>query len=140
MRIDFYIIENAHPDALMRVAARLLEKVYAQNLRAWVLCSHLEEAKKLDNWLWAYKKNSFLPHALTSSLSEGEDVPIQISTETEAASDTFDLLLNVSESGPTTLEPFGRILDLVAPHQKESGRIRYRNYQTPGATIKTHNV
>ena len=51
MRIDFYVIEDEHPDAPRRVAARLLEKAYAQNLRAWILCANQKEAELLDDWL-----------------------------------------------------------------------------------------
>ena len=141
MRIDFYVIEDEHPDAPRRVAARLLEKAYAQNLRAWVLCANQAEAEALDDWLWTYQKNSFLPHSLASAIPEGVNPPIQISTENTAPTNhTFDLLLNLGEDIPTDHLNFKRVLDLVAPHQKESGRVRYKSYKNQSATIQTHTV
>lgn len=141
MRIDFYVIEDEHPDAPRRVAARLLEKVYTQNLRAWVLCANQTDAEKLDDWLWSYKKNSFLPHSLTSDIPEGLNPPIQISAHNTAPKDnTFDVLLNLREEMPADYAAFKRILELVPHHQKNAGRTRYKAYHNQGFSIHKHAV
>jgi len=141
MRIDFYVINDAHPDAPRRVAARLLEKAHAQNLRAWVLCANQTEAELLDDWLWTYKPNGFLPHSLTSAIPEGLNPPIQISSDNTAPSDnTFDLLLNLREDISTHHQAFTRILELVPHHQKQAGRARYTIYRDQNLIINNHNV
>lgn len=141
MRIDFYVIEDEHPDAPRRVAARLLEKAYAQNLRSWILCANQKEAELLDDWLWTYQKNSFLPHSLVTAIPEGFNPPIQISADNTApTNNTFDLLLNLGETIPAHHLDFERVLDLVAAHQKEAGRTRYQSYKKQSAIIQTHTV
>ncbi len=140
MRIDFYVIADEHPDAFRRVATRLLEKSYAKNLRTWVLCANQAEAETLDDWLWSYKPDSFLPHSLASNRPEGLDPPIQITSDQTAPSGQYDLLLNLTENIPQHLDNFERILDLVAAHQKAAGRKRYKAYQTLNATLYHHNV
>ncbi len=141
MRIDFYVINDEHPDAPRRVAARLLEKAYTQNLRAWVLCANQTEAEALDNWLWTYKLNGFLPHSLSTAIPEGLNPPIQISSDNTAPSEnTFDLLLNLREDIPAHHQAFTRILELVPHHQKQAGRTRYKTYRDQKLTINNHNV
>ncbi|MCH9689943.1 MAG: DNA polymerase III subunit chi [Gammaproteobacteria bacterium] len=141
MRIDFYVIKDEHPEALRRVATRLLEKAYAQSLRIWVICANQAEAKALDDWLWTYKDNSFLPHCLTSAIPEGLDPPIQISSNHNTPpKNAFHLLLNLSESTPENIQNFDRILDLVAHHQKDAGRTRYKAYQKQQAELHYHYV
>lgn len=141
MRIDFYLIQDEHPDALRRVATRLLEKACAQQLRTWVVCDNQADAETLDDWLWAYEADSFLPHCLANCIPEGLNPPIQISTDTTAvAPNTFDLLLNLSEKKPDNIEGFQRVLELVAPHQKAAGRTRYKAYQQENVTLNHHQV
>ncbi|MCH9755753.1 MAG: DNA polymerase III subunit chi [Gammaproteobacteria bacterium] len=141
MRIDFYVIEDEHSDAPRRVAARLLEKAYQQNLRAWVLCANQTEAEKLDNWLWTYKKTSFLPHSLASSVPKGLNPPIQITADNTAPKEnTFDLLLNLREDIPVQHTTFTRILELVPRDQKQAGRARYKAYRDQGFSINKHSI
>lgn len=141
MRIDFYVIQDEHPDALRRVATRLLEKAYAQSLRIWVICPNQAEAEALDDWLWTYKANSFLPHCLTSAIPEGLNPPIQISLgNSTPPKNAFHLLLNLSENTPDNIQHFDRVLDLVAHHQKDAGRKRYKAYQTQQAELHHHSV
>ncbi|MDX2345550.1 MAG: DNA polymerase III subunit chi [Legionella sp.] len=141
MRIDFYVIADEHPDALRRVATRLLEKAYAKNLRTWVICANQTEAEALDDWLWTYKPDSFLPHSLASNIPEGLDPPIQIGLDNIIPEhNNFNLLLNLSENLPENLENFDRVLDVVAAHQKESGRKRYKAYQKQNAELYHHAV
>lgn len=138
MRIDFYVIQNEHPDSLFRVAARLLEKAYHEGLRTWVLCGNKAEAETLDTFLWTYKKDSFLPHCLDENTPEGASPLIQIGTK--LGDTAFDILLNLQEAMPDTLTQVKRVLDLVAPHQKEAGRLRYKAYQAEGFKLHHHSV
>jgi DNA polymerase III subunit chi len=140
MRIDFYVIADEQSDALRRVATRLLEKANTQNLRTWVVCASQAEAQALDDWLWTYKPNRFLPHCLASDIPEGLNPPIQITSDNTITNNHFDLLLNLSENSPKNLNDFDRILDVVAAHQKKSGRERYKAYQKQNLTLFHHNV
>ncbi|MDF1678450.1 MAG: DNA polymerase III subunit chi [Legionellaceae bacterium] len=141
MRIDFYVLKNEHPDALKQVVARLLEKAYQQHLRTWVVCNNIKEAETLDDWLWTYKVDSFLPHSLASNLDEGVNPPIQISVgDTMPPTENFDLLLNLNECIPAYPLTFERVLDVVAADQKVAGRTRYKQYQQLNLPIHTHHL
>ena len=140
MRVDFYVIEDEHEEALFRVASRLLAKVYAGGLRAWVLCKDNRDANALDNTLWTYQSNSFLPHSLAGEAPEGLNPPIQISTGGMPEDNSFNLLLNLKESTPEHCEAFERVLDLLAHDAKDAGRVRYRAYREQGFKLHKHTI
>jgi len=141
VRVDFYVIEDGHEEALFRVASRLLTKAYAGGLRAWVLCKDDNDAKTLDNYLWTYQDNSFLPHCIAGEAPEGLSPPIQISAGSMPSEDnSFNLLLNLRESTPENCERFERVLDLVAHDAKDAGRARYRAYREQGFELHKHVI
>ena len=140
MRVDFYVIEDEHDEALFRVASRLLAKAYTQDLRSWVLCADEQAACTLDTYLWTYKDNSFLPHCIAGEAPEGLNPPIQISANNMPEDDSFNLLLNLKETTPEHCEAFERVLDVVAYDAKEAGRARYRAYREQGCELHKHNI
>lgn len=141
MRVDFYVIEDEHQDALFRVASRLLAKSYAGGLRAWVLCADEQAAITLDAYLWTYQDDSFLPHSLAGEAPEGLNPPIQISSGSMPTQEQhFNLLLNLRESTPENYQQFERVLDVVAYDAKEAGRARYRAYRAQGVTLRKHSL
>lgn len=140
MRVDFYVIEDEHEEALFRVASRLLEKSYAQNLRAWVLCADEHAANRLDTYLWTYKDTSFLPHSIAGEAPEGLNPPIQISANKMPTDHHFNLLFNLRENTPENCETFERVLDLVAHDAKDVGRARYRAYREQGFELHKHTI
>lgn len=141
MRVDFYVIEDEHPDALFRVASRLLAKAYAGGLRSWVLCADEHAASKLDTYLWTYQDDSFLPHSIAGDSPKGLNPPIQISSNSMPAPDqSFNLLLNLREDTPEHKQQFERVLDVVAYDAKEAGRARYRTYRAQGVALHKHTL
>tara|TARA_R110002126_G_C10490321_1_gene503675 strand:- start:12497 stop:12922 length:426 start_codon:yes stop_codon:yes gene_type:complete len=141
VRVDFYVIEDEHQDALFRVASRLLAKSYAGGLRAWVLCADEQAAITLDAHLWTYQDDSFLPHSLAGEAPEGLAPPIQISSgNMPTQEENFNLLLNLRESTPENYQQFERVLDVVAYDAKEAGRARYRAYRAHGVTLHKHTL
>lgn len=141
MRVDFYVIEDEHQDALFRVASRLLAKSYAGGLRAWVLCADEQAANTLDTYLWTYQEHSFLPHSIAGEAPEGLNPPIQISSGSMPTQEhNFNLLLNLRENTPEHYKQFERVLDVVAFDAKEAGRARYRTYRAAGVTLHKHTL
>ncbi len=140
MRVDVYVIEDEHHEALFRVASRLLEKTYASGLRTWVLCANEHTTHALDDYLWTYKNSSFLPHSIAGQAPEGLNPPIQISTKSIKKEHDFHVLLNIRESTPEHCEGFERVLDLVTHQAKEAGRARYRTYRAQGFILHMHTI
>lgn len=142
MRIDFYLLESNHTsNNVYRVVARLLEKAYEDSLRTQILCADASSATTLDDWLWCYKKNSFLPHCQVDKVTETINPPIQIMTTASAPPrHSSDILVNLTEIIPAFFAKYQRILEIVPASQKQAARIRYQQYRAHGFSIQTHHI
>ena len=58
----FYHLERA---TLEQVLPDLLEKTLARGWRARIRSEASGQIEAIDNWLWTYRDDSFLPHGLT---------------------------------------------------------------------------
>lgn len=136
-KIDFYILQD-HQHLLF--VCRLIEKIYKQRHRIYVYTDQQQEAHALDELLWTYREDSFLPHNL---YGEGPDTapPIQIGFN-QIPENHRDILINLSQTVPTFFQQFSRILELVPQDEnmQKCARERYRYYQTQGCSITTHKL
>jgi len=89
--ILFYHLERAR---LETVLPGLLEKTLAKEWKAVVRTGSRERAEALDNHLWTYRDDAFLPHASTRSADDAARQPIWL-TEGEEIPNAADLLFLV---------------------------------------------
>ncbi len=140
LKIDFYILPDALPLQRLQFACRLIEKAYKQKHRIFINAQDQAEAHQLDELLWTYREDSFLPHNL---LGEGpySAPPIQIGVEATPENHR-DILLNLSHTVPTCHTQFNRILELILnePSAQEFARERFRFYRSHGFELNTHKL
>ncbi|MBA2648393.1 MAG: DNA polymerase III subunit chi [Legionella sp.] len=138
IRVDFYLLESSAIDARWLVACRLLEKAYKLGHRVYVHCDHQQDAELLDELLWTFKDDSFIPHNL---LGEGpySPPPIQLG-HSQAPKGFNDILLNLAHDIPVFYTQFKRIMELVSnvESEKEQSRVRFKAYRAKGCQIHTH--
>ncbi len=140
MRVDFYLLTQTDTDALWLTACRLLEKAYLKKHRVFVYCSHQQDAEHLDELLWTFKPDSFIPHHLQDEGPEPPP-PIQIGYQAEPRGFT-DILLNLSTTVPPFFTRFQRVIEIVPADEtaKAISREHFRIYRQAGAEPKTHSV
>jgi DNA polymerase-3 subunit chi len=140
MRADFYLLNNSHPQAGWLVACRLLEKAYLRNHRVFVYCETRLDAMMLDELLWTFKDDSFIPHNLQG---EGPEPPpaVQIGHDTEPRGFS-DILMNMSTKIPPFHTRFQRIMEIVMDNDaaKAIGRQHYKEYRARGFDMHTHPI
>ena len=140
IRVDFYLLSNNEPDAVGLVACRLLEKAYQRGHRVFVFCDSKENAERLDELLWTYKEDSFIPHNLQG---EGPEPPPPVQIGYCAEPRGFnDILLNMSPTIPDYFARFQRVMEIVAADDtaKEISRNHYREYRSKQCALHTHNI
>ena len=140
IRVDFYLLSNNEPDAVGLVACRLLEKAYQRGHRVFVFCDSKENAERLDELLWTYKEDSFIPHNLQG---EGPEPPPPVQIGYGAEPRGFnDILLNMSPTIPDYFARFQRVMEIVAADDtaKEISRNHYREYRSKQCALHTHNI
>ncbi|MDR3477777.1 MAG: DNA polymerase III subunit chi [Gammaproteobacteria bacterium] len=139
-RIDFYILAETDPSGRLRLACRLIEKAYKNRHRVYVNTDNEQEAKQLDELLWTYRDDSFLPHNLYGEGPEPAP-PIQIGYQTTPEKHR-DILLNLSKTIPEFYQQFARVLEIVSNDAdiQNAARENYRQYRTQGHDINTHKL
>lgn len=140
MQVDFYLLTNPEYDAGWLVACRLLEKAYNRGHRVFVYCEHANDAERIDDLLWTFKDDSFIPHNLQGEGPEPSP-PIQIGYSTEPRGFN-DILLNLSTTIPPFFTKFRRIMEIVVADDaaKIISREHYRQYRAHGCQLNTHSI
>jgi len=142
-QVDFYVRPEASPDALDIFTCRLVETVWRRGHRVLVLAASEAAARRLDDLLWTFRDESFVPHRRVGAdpppATEPADEPIIVSTP-GAWSGALDVLVNLTPSVPAEADRAARIVEIVPSggDARDAGRERYRDYRGRGFELKTH--
>ena len=137
-RADFYLIDATDTLGQFQFACRLLEKAYLHKQHTFVCCDNAAAAERVDELLWTFKEDSFIPHSLGC---EGVSAPIHIG-DFSVASQNRDLLLNLSSKIPGDFQQFNRVIEIVLadPESKKNARARYSHYREAGWQLHSHDM
>ena len=140
MRIDFHLINESSPEAVWLYACRLLEKAYLKKNQVFVYCAHQQDAENLDELIWTFKPDSFIPHNLQGEGPEPPP-PIQIGYGEEPRG-FQDVLLNLSATIPPFWTRFHRIIEIVSADEEAKiiSRDHFRAYRKQGCEPKIHPI
>ncbi len=140
IRVDFYLLESDQDQARWEITCRLLEKAYLKGHRVYVFCKNQQDAELIDELLWTFKEESFIPHNLQGEGPEPPP-PIQIGYGKEPRGFN-DILLNLTPTVPDFYNKFKRVMELVinVEKEKEQSRINYREYRAKGCELNTHQI
>lgn len=140
IRVDFYLLASNEADTRWLVACRLLEKAYLKGHKVYVHCDNQQDAETLDELLWTFKDDSFIPHNLQG---EGPHIPPPIQLGYDQSPKGFhDILLNLSREIPSFFTQFKRVMELVSnlESEKERSRAHFKEYRAKKCELYTHQV
>ncbi len=139
-RIDFYVVDESSPQAREHAACRLAEKAWLQHHRVFVHTGSRADARRIDELMWTFKQNSFLPHAIFPA-DPHEAVAVLVG-DGAVPTDETDVLINLTEEVPVFYRQFDRVAEFVdgTEQARVSGRQRFREYRDHGCAIESHNV
>lgn len=137
-RVDFYILPQPDDDARWQFACRLVDKTWRLGNRLLVHTANSTIGQKLDELLWSYRPDSFLPHAI---LPASQLSPVHIGWGDNSGSH-HDLLINLGDSIPGFFSRFERVAEIVCqqPEQLATSRERYRFYRERGYELQIHDM
>ncbi len=140
-QVDFHILTQAGDDARLRQVCLLIEQAQETGQRVYVRAGSDAEAQRLDDLLWTFKDQAFIPHGVTgASTAHTRDVA-SIGTQIEAPEGFTQLLINLQHPLPDTVQQFERICEVVdaEPLRKQQARERYKQYRELGCELNTIN-
>ncbi len=150
-QVDFYILPDNSDESRLNLACRLADKAVQRKLGVFLLAETETDARRLDELLWTFSQNSFLPHRYAWDLAAAPaEEPIIIGcreragpeTIDDAAGAAWDLMINLANEVPATFGRYERLAEVVdaEPTRRDSGRTRYRYYRDRGYELKTHQL
>ncbi|MBU1174933.1 MAG: DNA polymerase III subunit chi [Alphaproteobacteria bacterium] len=113
--ILFYHLER-HP--LERVLPVLIEKSLGRGWRVVVETGSTERLQRLDETLWTYRDDSFLPHGVAGGPGEA-DQPVLLTTEPGNAN-RADIRFYVDRAVPESVDGYQRIVFLFDGHDPDA--------------------
>ena len=139
-RADFYLI--AKPRFLgqpLLLVCELAKKAYTANQSTLILARDLAQAEELDDLLWAFEPDAYLPHQIAGADEDEDEAPLLIAApETDAAS--RPLVINLRDD--VWLQPCERILEVVPADESARGgsRERWKQYKALGFELNKHDM
>lgn len=93
----------------------------------------------MDDLMWTYSDNSFLPHAILDD-SADNDAPVIIGHK--AMQSSAFLLINLSDEVPEQIENFERVAEIIneAPRTLQLGRKRFSAYKQADYPLHYHEI
>jgi len=148
MTVTFYVLaesqrstENELSDtpAHFALACQLCANFYRANQRVFVYTASQQDAEFIDQLLWQFDADSFVPHNLSGE-GPARGAPVEISWQPPKQS--RQVLINLASDIPAFANRFADIIEFVPAEAtaKAEARERYKQYRQSGITPATVNA
>lgn len=141
-RADFYLIDKPRfREQPLLLVCELVRKAVDADLPVLILARDVQQAEALDDLLWSFDPDAFLPHQIFDAemTDEDEEIPVLIATP-EMAPPPRSLVINLRDACATG--PFDRVLEVVPadPDMRAPLRARWKEYKARGYTLNSHDM
>ena len=139
-RADFYLVKKPRfrEDALLLVC-ELARKAHDAGFPTLVLARDAAQAEALDDLLWSFDPDAYLPHQIAGMDEDDELAPILI-LPPEADAPMRPLVINLRDAAVDG--DFERVLEVVPadPEARLPLRERWKQYQARGLQLAKHDM
>jgi DNA polymerase-3 subunit chi len=129
-RIEFYVLPDSEQAGRAQAACLLASKGWQHGLSVFIRCQDDQQCNELDELLWTFRAERFIPHEL-----HGVDplAPVVIGTEQPPAS-VQGLLINLSPTLSPHTDQYSRVIEIVnqQPELLTVCRDNFRLYRQRG--------
>jgi len=139
-QVDFYIVPGDSPENRLQFACRLTDKAYRLGHKVFIHTESAQQTRLLDDLLWTFQQNSFIPHSLYQDAAETA-APVVLAHDAEPDASS-QVLINLAAEVPLFFSRFERVAELVNEDAevRRSGRSRYSFYKERGYPLRTHEI
>lgn len=141
-RIDFYVLSSSTLAKRLEFCCKLIEKAYKNRLSVCVYHSNISVLESLDEMLWAFKSESFIPHKIANSTSNTDNsLTVYLSDQTPPEK-VNDYLINLDNDIPNFFSHFERLSEIVTQDQETTlaTREHFKQYRSKGYPLTTHDL
>ena len=136
-RVTFYILAaTSADDAAAFNACIQAAKCYRRNQRVFIYTQDQQQAQAIDEMLWGFDADSFVPHNL---IGEGPKGGAAVEISWQVPTNRRAVLINLTSTVPNFANQFSQIIDFVPADEekKQQARDRFRNCRQWGFQVET---
>ncbi|MGL4474956.1 MAG: DNA polymerase III subunit chi [Shewanella sp.] len=128
-------------EELHHKVCQLAEHYYRHQQAVYIHCQDQAQAFAIDELLWQFEPNSFVPHNLKGE-GPHNGAPVEIGFDRLGPNKSRHLLINLADLCPSFAVNFSQIIDFVASDNamKAIARERYKQYRQLGITLDTQDL
>jgi DNA polymerase-3 subunit chi len=146
MQTTFYVLKPSSepekatdPDALpahFDLGCQLAAKLFRDGKRVFMFAESEEHAHMLDEYLWAFDADAFVPHNLAGE-GPRNGAPVEISYM--PPTNHRQVMINFATLVPGCFNQFNQVIDFVPADTqgKQDARERYKYYRQCGCELTT---
>lgn len=137
-QVDFYLLKDASLSA-DHLACRLAMMAWERRQQVFIVATGDAHLAKLDELMWQYPPDRFLPHALaTDQNARKAPVTMGLSSDLKAV----NVVINLCPEAIPQATRFNRILEIVpfVQEQRDASRAKYKTYLQLGLKPQTHEI
>ncbi|EEH69910.1 MULTISPECIES: DNA polymerase III subunit chi [Acinetobacter] len=133
-QVSFYLFEKS-TERQVESACRLCRKILNQHPQIWWYCTDSEIQNELDDKLWSFDPNSFIPHGVNQSHS-----PVCISEHLPPSNDW--IVFNFNNHALEQIQDFRHIIEIIENNEtaKQLGREKFKTYRRLGIEPRTFKL
>ena len=133
-KVTFYKLAKDAPS--LKLVCQLIKKACLSQQKVLCLVADDQTAEQLDQLLWAFEADSFIPHGIGLDLQ-----PVAISAVAEPG-DHHQILINLQGEIPTWFSRFERVIELVQPESEDeqTKRENFKFYKERGYALDFHDL
>ena len=140
MRADFYLIAKPRfREQPLLLVCELARKASDAGMATLVLARDAVQAEQLDDLLWSFDPDAFVPHQIAGAEIDEEEATVLIATpDLDAA--LRPLVINLRD---TAVEgEFDRVLEVVPADEsaRAPSRERWKQYAARGLDVSKHDM
>ena len=138
-KVSFYLLPAIQQQARLRFACRLAEKAYREGHDVYLHTESTKQQLQLDELLWHFRAQSFVPHDIGAADSGGAAVCIGCGAD---PGPHHDVMINLALDIPAFFSRFHRVSEIVTEDDeiKSAKRDSFRFYRERGYPSETHRI
>ena len=141
MKADFYLIQKERfREEPLRLVCELAKRAVANSLPTLVLVRDRAQAEELDDLLWSFEPDAFIPHQIAGEDMDEEEEADVLIVPPDADAPMRPLVINLRDAAVEG--GFERVLEVVPadPAARDPLRERWKQYKARGFELKKHDM
>lgn len=138
-KVNFYLLKQNTDAARAALACKLAEQQMRLGQRVFLQAQSDDAAYELDQLLWSFTPESFVPHALAGDAVASA---VNVVVGSGAIPPATTCVLNLAEGAVAATENLNAIAEFILNYDeaKTKSRVRWQHYKQLGYELQLHQL